>query len=47
MCVVGWFIVGSVFVALMLYLNFDGDTNVFGLTTCVWCWLAFQYHTTP
>lgn len=38
---------GSVFVALMLYLNFDGNTKVFGLTTYVWYWMAFLNHTTP
>ena len=38
----GWVVCGgSVFVALMLHLNFGGDTNVFGLATYVWCWLAF------
>jgi len=38
---------GAVFVFCMLYLNFDGNTRVFGLTTFVWYWMAFQNYHTP
>lgn len=37
---------GSVFVFCMMYLNWDGNTRVFSLTTYVWYWMAFlNYHT--
>jgi len=37
---------GATFVFFMLYLNWDGNTRVFGLTTYVWYWMAFlNYHT--
>merc|ERR1719223_2125816 len=35
---------GAVFVFLMLYLNLDGNTRVFGLTTFVWYWMAALNH---
>lgn len=37
---------GAIFVFCMLYLNWDGNTRVFSLTTFVWYWMAFlNYHT--
>jgi hypothetical protein len=37
---------GATFVFCMLYLNWDGNTRVFSLTTYVWYWMAFlNYHT--
>jgi len=37
---------GMLFVFFMLWLNFDGNTQVFGLSTYVWYWMAFlNYHT--
>ena len=37
---------GAIFVFCMLYLNWDGNTRVFSLTTYVWYWMAFlNYHT--
>jgi len=33
--------VGVLFVFLLLYLNFDGNTRVFGLSTYVWFWMAY------
>lgn len=33
--------VGVLFVFLLLYLNFDGNTRVFGLSTYVWYWMAY------
>lgn len=36
---------GFTFVFLLLWLNFDGNTQVFGLSTYVWYWMAFiNYH---
>lgn len=35
---------GAVFVFFMLYLNLDGNTRVFGLTTFVWYWMAALNH---
>lgn len=37
---------GATFVFCMLYLNWDGNTRIFSLTTYVWYWMAFlNYHT--
>jgi len=37
---------GACFVFCMMYLNWDGNTRVFSLTTYVWYWMAFlNYHT--
>jgi len=33
--------VGVLFVFFVLYLNFDGNTRVFGLSTYVWFWMAY------
>lgn len=38
---------GAVFVFCMLYLNWDGNTRVFSLTTFVWYWMAFLNYNTP
>jgi len=36
---------GGTYVFFMLWLNFDGNTQVFGLATYVWYWMAFiNYH---
>lgn len=36
---------GGTYVFMMLWLNFDGNTQVFGLATYVWYWMAFiNYH---
>jgi hypothetical protein len=36
---------GGTYVFLMLWLNFEGNTQVFGLATYVWYWMAFiNYH---
>jgi len=35
---------GTCYVAAMLYLNLDGNTRVFGLTTFVWYWMAALNH---
>jgi len=36
---------GLAFVFVMLWLNFDANTQVFGLATYVWYWMAFiNYH---
>lgn len=35
---------GALFVFFMLYLNLDGNTRVFGLTTFVWYWMAALNH---
>jgi len=36
---------GGLFVFFVLWLNFDGNTQVFGLSTYVWYWMAFiNYH---
>lgn len=32
---------GGTYVFLMLWLNFDGNTQVFGMATFVWYWMAF------
>jgi hypothetical protein len=38
---------GATFVFCMLYLNWDGNTRVFSLTTYVWYWMAFLNYNTP
>lgn len=35
---------GMLYVFLVLWLNFDGNTQVFGLATYVWYWMAFINH---
>lgn len=35
---------GMLYVLLMLYLNLDGNTRVFGLTTFIWYWMAALNH---
>lgn len=35
---------GMVYVFTMLYLNLDGNTRVFGLTTFIWYWMAALNH---
>merc|ERR1719329_420747 len=35
---------GALYVFFMLYLNLDGNTRVFGLTTFVWYWMAALNH---
>jgi len=36
---------GGAYVFMLLWLNFDGNTQVFGLATYVWYWMAFiNYH---
>merc|ERR1719223_1098695 len=37
---------GMLYIFFMLWLNFDGNTQVFGLSTFMWYWMAFlNYHT--
>jgi len=36
---------GGAFIFTLLWLNFDGNTQVFGMATFVWYWMAFiNYH---
>lgn len=36
--------VGAAYIFLMLFLNVDGNTRIFGCTTFVWYWMAFLNH---